>query len=372
MSRSKLILGEFLPYQLSITSNAVSEFIARSYRGRFGLKIPEWRVMAVLGERASATQRELVAATQMDKVTVNRASKALVERGLIGRAPNETDGRSHHLALTPVGRNFTRRSSRSRFRSKPRSRGYWKRAKRRSLSPSLHGCARGSARSSARAADRRGAGRRLRKLVAIVTIYGIRDSRILHNCLWMILPMPDLFENPLGLDGFEFVEFCAPQKGILEPVFESMGFTCVARHRSKDVHLWRQGEINLIANYEPRSPAAYFAAEHGPSACGMAFRVKDAARAYKEAIERGAEPVESKTGVMELRIPAIKGIGGAFIYLVDRYATLEHPDALSIYDIDFAYLPGVEHFPAGAGFKSIDHLTHNVYGGRMAHWAGVV
>ena len=103
MARSKLILGEFLPYQLSTTSNAVSEFIARSYRGRFGLKIPEWRVMAVLGERASATQRELVAATQMDKVTVNRASKALVDRGLIGRAPNETDGRSHHLALTPVG-----------------------------------------------------------------------------------------------------------------------------------------------------------------------------------------------------------------------------------------------------------------------------
>lgn len=103
MARTKLILGEFLPYQLSITSNAVSEFIARSYRGRFGLKIPEWRVMAVLGERTSATQRELVAATQMDKVTVNRASKALVERGLIGRAPNETDGRSHHLALTPVG-----------------------------------------------------------------------------------------------------------------------------------------------------------------------------------------------------------------------------------------------------------------------------
>jgi hypothetical protein len=88
-----------------------------------------------------------------------------------------------------------------------------------------------------------------------------------------------------------------------------------------------------------------------PSACGMAFRVKDAARAYKEAIERGAEPVESKTGVMELRIPAIKGIGGAFIYLVDRYATLEHPDALSIYDIDFAYLPGVEHFPVRRGFQ---------------------
>jgi DNA-binding MarR family transcriptional regulator len=100
---TKLKLEEFLPYQLSITSNAVSDLIARSYRGRFGLKIPEWRVMAVLGERASATQRELCEATAMDKVTVNRASKELVGRGLLGRAPNETDGRSHHLALTSVG-----------------------------------------------------------------------------------------------------------------------------------------------------------------------------------------------------------------------------------------------------------------------------
>jgi DNA-binding MarR family transcriptional regulator len=103
MTRSTLILGDFLPYQLSITSNAVSDLIARSYQGRFGIKIPEWRVMAVLGERGSVTQRELVAATAMDKVTVNRASKTLVDRGLIGRAPNETDGRSHHLVLTSLG-----------------------------------------------------------------------------------------------------------------------------------------------------------------------------------------------------------------------------------------------------------------------------
>ena len=182
--------------------------------------------------------------------------------------------------------------------------------------------------------------------------------------------MTDLFENPLGLDGFEFVEFSAPEKGLLEPVFETMGFTRIAQHRSKDVHLWRQGEINLIANYEPRSPAAFFTAEHGPSACGMAFRVKDAAKAYAEALKRGAEPVESKTGAMELRIPAIKGIGGAFIYLVDRYATLDNPEALSIYDIDFVYLLGVDRNPVGAGFQKIDHLTHNVYRGRMAHWAG--
>ncbi|MEE9433431.1 MAG: MarR family winged helix-turn-helix transcriptional regulator [Sphingorhabdus sp.] len=104
MSDAQLRLAEFLPYQLSITSNAVSDLIARSYRARFGLKIPEWRVMAVLGENPSMTQRELVAATAMDKVMVNRASKALVDRGLIGRAPNEADGRSHHLGLTSAGR----------------------------------------------------------------------------------------------------------------------------------------------------------------------------------------------------------------------------------------------------------------------------
>ena len=176
--------------------------------------------------------------------------------------------------------------------------------------------------------------------------------------------MADLFENPLGLDGFEFIEFCAPEKGLLEPVFEKLGFTRIARHRSKDVDLWRQGEINLIANYEPRSPAAYFAAEHGPSACGMGFRVRNAKLAYDEAVARGAEPVETRTGPMELRLPAIRGIGGAIIYLIDRYG-----DALSIYDIDFEYLPAVDRHPLGAGFKLIDHLTHNVYGGRMDHWA---
>ena len=181
--------------------------------------------------------------------------------------------------------------------------------------------------------------------------------------------MTDLFENPLGLDGFEFIEFCAPEKGLLEPVFETMGFTRIARHRSKDVDLWRQGGINLIANYEPKSPAAYFAAEHGPSACGMAFRVRNAKIAYEEALSRGAEPVETTTGPMELRIPAIRGIGGSIIYLIDRYDGKESEGELSIYDIDFVYEPGIDRHPEGAGLKLIDHLTHNVYGGRMAHWA---
>jgi 4-hydroxyphenylpyruvate dioxygenase len=186
--------------------------------------------------------------------------------------------------------------------------------------------------------------------------------------------MANLFENPLGLDGFEFVEFCAPHKGQLEPVFAAMGFAEIARHRSKDVALWRQGAINFIANYESRSPAAWFAAEHGPSACGMGWRVHDAATAYDEALARGAEPVDVRTGPMELRLPAIRGIGGSIIYLIDRYegraAGAAGTRDLTIYDIDFVMLPGAERHPKGAGLHTLDHLTHNVYGGRMAHWAG--
>ena len=176
--------------------------------------------------------------------------------------------------------------------------------------------------------------------------------------------MADLFENPAGLDGFEFIEFSAPEKGQLEKVFETMGFTKVARHRSKDVELWRQGGINIVTNYQPKSPAWYFAREHGPSACGMGFRVRDAQKAYDYLLAQGAEPVEVNTGPMELNLPAIRGIGGAIVYLIDRYG-----DELSIYDIDFEYIKGVDRNPVGAGFEIIDHLTHNVYTGRMAYWA---
>ena len=96
-------LDDFIPYQLSTASNAVSDLIAREYKSRFGLKIPEWRVMAVLGNRGASTQRHLVEATLMDKVTVNRAVKALVDRNLLGRSPNDADGRSHHLQLSDTG-----------------------------------------------------------------------------------------------------------------------------------------------------------------------------------------------------------------------------------------------------------------------------
>ncbi len=177
--------------------------------------------------------------------------------------------------------------------------------------------------------------------------------------------MTDLFENPLGLDGFEFVEWASPKPNILEPLFEKMGFTKIAVHRSKDVTLYRQGEINFIINNEKGSQASFFAEEHGPSACGLAFRVKDAHKAYKLALEKGAQPVEIPTGPMELRLPAVKGIGGAPLYLIDRYG-----GESSIYDIDFVYLDGVDRNPKGCGFNVIDHLTHNVYRGRMDYWAG--
>lgn len=176
--------------------------------------------------------------------------------------------------------------------------------------------------------------------------------------------MTDLFENPMGLDGFEFVEFTAPEKGLLEQVFTTMGFTKVAVHRSKAVELWRQGDINFITNYEPGSHADYYAREHGPSACGMAFRVKNANAAYNRALECGAQPVVIETGPMELRLPAIKGIGFATVYLIDRYA-----EGQSIYDIDFDWIEGVDRHPTGFGFHTLDHLTHNVYRGRMDYWA---
>jgi len=177
--------------------------------------------------------------------------------------------------------------------------------------------------------------------------------------------MADLFDNPMGLDGFEFVEFASPTPGVLEGVFESLGFSRVAVHRSKDVGLYRQGQINFIVNNEPASVASYFAAEHGPSACGMAFRVRDAHKAYNRALAQGAQPVDLPPGPMELKLPAIKGIGGAPLYLIDRYE-----EGVSIYDIDFKWVDGADRHPKGHGLRTLDHLTHNVYRGRMAYWAG--
>ena len=133
----------------------------------------------------------------------------------------------------------------------------------------------------------------------------------------------------MGTDGFEFVEYTAPEPDLLRRLFERMGFPAVARHRSKNVTLHRQGDINFIINAEPEGFGQKFARAHGPSACAMAFRVKDAALAYKRAIELGASPGPMSAGPMELQIPSIVGIGGSLIYLVDRYGER------TIYDVDF-------------------------------------
>src|SRR6188768_4352641 len=138
--------------------------------------------------------------------------------------------------------------------------------------------------------------------------------------------------NPMGTDGFEFIEYTAPDSRALAALFESMGFAKVARHRSKDVTLYRQGDINFVVNHEPDSFAQSFARVHGPSACAFAIRVKDAAHAYKRALELGAKPFEGKVGPMELNIPAIRGIGDSLIYLIDRYPG--NGGDVSIYDVD--------------------------------------
>ena len=177
--------------------------------------------------------------------------------------------------------------------------------------------------------------------------------------------MADLFENPLGTDGFEFVEFTSPDPAALAQLFERMGFTAVARHRSKDVVRYKQGDINFLLNNEPQGQVSDFRATRGPSANAMAFRVRDAAHAFEEAVRRGAEPVASRTGPMELNIPAIVGIGGAHIYLVDRYGASE------IYDVDFRPIPGAaaREAEASCGLTYLDHLTHNVFRGNMQTWA---
>lgn len=180
----------------------------------------------------------------------------------------------------------------------------------------------------------------------------------------MMAGQADLWDNPIGTDGFEFVEFVAPDPAALDDVFRRLGFVPVARHRSKDVTLYRQGEVNFILNGSRQGAAAAFAAEHGPGVNAIAFRVRDAGMAYRRLITAGAQGVDGPVGPMELRLPAIEGIGGSLLYLVDRYGER------SIYDVDFRPIEDAEPHPRGVGFIRIDHLTHNVRRGNMATWAG--
>src|SRR3954447_3280032 len=127
------------------------------------------------------------------------------------------------------------------------------------------------------------------------------------------------WENPVGTEGFEFIEYAAPDPLAMAGVFERMGFRAIARHRHKEVTLYRQGEINFILNADPESFAQRFARLHGPSVCAIAFRVHDAAAAYRRATSQGAWGFANQAGPGELNIPAIKGVGVSLLYFVDRW-----------------------------------------------------
>jgi 4-hydroxyphenylpyruvate dioxygenase len=167
-------------------------------------------------------------------------------------------------------------------------------------------------------------------------------------------------DNPMGLDGFEFVEFTGPDPEALADLFEKMGFTHVGTHKSKNVRRYAQGDINFILNMEPTGQVAGFREAHGPSANAMAFRVADAGKALKMAVERGAVAVAGKNGPGELDIPAIEGIGGANLYLVDKKS--------AIYETDFTPT-GKNADDHSVGLHTLDHLTHNLKRGRMDYWA---
>ncbi len=183
--------------------------------------------------------------------------------------------------------------------------------------------------------------------------------------------------NPMGTDGFEFIEYAAPDPQAMAAVFERMGFTAIAKHRHKNVTLWRQGGINFIINAEPDSFAQRFARQHGPSVCAIAFRVHDAKAAYERAISLGAWGYADTAGPGQLNIPAIKGIGDSIIYFIDKWrgkggAQPGDIGNIGFYDVDFEPLEGITADalnPAGHGLTYIDHLTHNVNRGRMIEWA---
>jgi 4-hydroxyphenylpyruvate dioxygenase len=187
-------------------------------------------------------------------------------------------------------------------------------------------------------------------------------------------PAAAAWDNPMGTDGFEFIEYAAPDPKAMGALFERMGFTPVAKHRHKDVVLYRQGDINFLINAEPDSFAQRFARLHGPSICAIAFRVSDARAAYRRALDLGGFGYAGTAGPGELNIPAIKGIGDSLIYLIDRWrgkngAKEGEIGNISFFDVDFEALPGVDAKqalnPVGHGLFNIDHLTHNVHRGRM-------
>ena len=172
------------------------------------------------------------------------------------------------------------------------------------------------------------------------------------------------FENPMGINGFEFVEFAAPegQGDAMRDYLEKLGFTAVAKHRARAITLFRQGTINFLLNEEPDSFASDFAASHGPSACGFAIRFKrPAGEVLEHVLAQGGEKADHKADTGAVGFPAIKGIGDCMLYLVDDSA----PDVYA----DYEPLPGVDQHPRGFGLTFIDHLTHNLFLGNMQKWS---
>jgi 4-hydroxyphenylpyruvate dioxygenase len=168
-------------------------------------------------------------------------------------------------------------------------------------------------------------------------------------------------DNPAGTDGFEFVEFSHPEPEQLEELFARMGYVPVARHKTKNITVWRQGDINYILNAEPGSHATKFVDKHGPCAPSMAWRVVDAKHAYNHAVAKGATPYEGDDKTLD--VPAIVGIGGSLLYFIETYG-----DKGSVYDAEFEWLGERDPKPEGVGFYYLDHLTHNVYRGNMDKW----
>jgi 4-hydroxyphenylpyruvate dioxygenase len=172
-------------------------------------------------------------------------------------------------------------------------------------------------------------------------------------------------DNPMGTDGFEFVEYAHPQPEQLHALFKLMGYAPVARHKTRKITVYRQGDINYLVNEASSTHGFNFVAAHGPCAPSMAFRVVDAPQAYQRALSLGAEPADIPSVEKTLDVPAIKGIGGSLLYFVDRYGAKG-----SAYDAEFDWLGAKNPRPEGAGLFYLDHLTHNVHRGRMDVWTG--
>ena len=170
-------------------------------------------------------------------------------------------------------------------------------------------------------------------------------------------------DNPMGTNGFEFVEFAHPEPARLHALFAQMGFTAVARHRSRATTLYRQGDVNYLVSETPGSQAATFAEAHGPCVPSMGFRVVDARHAHDRAVSLGAESASPDHGTRTMDVPAIVGIGGSLIYFIDTYG-----EGGSAYSAEFEWLGEPDAHPAGGGLYFIDHLTHNVHRGRMEYW----